>query len=81
MDNDVTKLSLSQGGFAVALVLLFHFYRKDLRGYVNLWKGQSEALIEVVKENTASNTQLITIIHALHRRLDRDAFDRDQPRR
>lgn len=42
------------------------------------WKGQSEALVQVVKENTASNTKLITLIDAMHRRLDMDGWE---PRR
>jgi hypothetical protein len=75
MDAEAVKYLVGQGGFAVAFLLLFHFYRKDVKGYTDLWRGQSEALIGVVKENTASNIHLITLIDALHRRLDTDAMN------
>lgn len=56
---DVTQLLITQGGFAVAFALIFFFYRKDVKQFTDLWKSQTEALITVVKENTASNTRLI----------------------
>ena len=70
MDGDALKWAIGQGGLAVAFVVLFHFYRKDVKGYTELWKSMSDALMAVVKENTASNTHLITLVDALHRRLD-----------
>jgi len=70
MDSDTLKWAIGQGGFAVAFIVLFHFYRKDVKSYTDLWRSVSDALIEVVKDNTASNTRLTVLIDALHRRLD-----------
>lgn len=72
MEPDFVKWMIGQGGIAIAFVVLFHFYRKDVKSYTDQWRGQSEALIEVVKDNTASNTRLIVLIDALHRRMDRE---------
>ena len=72
MDADFIKYLVGQGAFGVVAGLLFHFYRRDVQQFTNLWRGQSEQLIMVVKENTASNVHLITLIDALHRRLDRE---------
>lgn len=44
------------GGVLAALV--FFFYRKDGQLHEERWKGQSEALMEVVKENTQAITAL-----------------------
>ena len=72
MDAEFLRWAIGQGGIAIAFVVLFHFYRKDVQSFTSQWQGQSEALIEVVRDNTASNTRLIVLIDALHRRLDRD---------
>ena len=63
--------TLGVGGVLAAF--MFVFYRKDVKLYTEMWRGQSELLVSVVKENTASNVKLITVIDALHRRLDKDA--------
>jgi len=52
--------SLGVGG--VIAGVLFMFYRKDVRQFTDLWRTQTEMLVEVVRENTASNTKLITLI-------------------
>ena len=72
MDPEFLKWLASLGvGGAIATVI-FHWYRKDVKLYTDQWRGQSEMLIGVVKENTSSNTKLITVIDGLQRRLDRD---------
>lgn len=60
--------SLGVGGIIAGLI--FAAYRKDVKSYTDLWKTMSDALITVVKENTASNTRLTTVVEALHRRID-----------
>lgn len=40
-------------------VLMFYFYRKDVNAYVELWKGQSDQLLKIVKENTEVITKLL----------------------
>ncbi|KKN61521.1 hypothetical protein LCGC14_0521090 [marine sediment metagenome] len=44
------------GGILAALV--FFFYRKDNQLHEERWKGQSEMLMSVVKDNTAAITAL-----------------------
>ncbi len=66
---------LGIGGLVAGLI--FFFYRKDVKQYTELWKTTSEQLIAVIKENTASNTRMIVLLDALHRRLDRNHFTRD----
>jgi len=82
--NDVEFIkwfaTLGVGGILAGV--MFVFYRRDLRQYTDMWKGQSDDLIQVVKENTASNTKLVTVIDALHRRLDLTEWQekhRDRP--
>lgn len=62
--------TLGVGGVLAAFI--FIFYRKDLKQSSDLWKGQADVLISVVKENTASNTKLITVIEALNLRVTRE---------
>jgi len=72
MDPEFVKWLATLGVGGVLAGFMFHFYRKDVRQFTDLWRGQSEALMLIVKENTSSNTKLTTMIDALHRRLDRD---------
>lgn len=55
-----TKL-IEQGGFAVLALVMFIAYRKDI-------KTTAEVLIQVVRENTASNVELRAEIRAWHER-------------
>lgn len=56
---------ISQGGATVIAALIFLAYRKDV-------KSTADVLIQVVRENTMSNAELITLTRALHTRLDRE---------
>lgn len=60
--NELFKWAVGQGGIAVAFIVLFHFYRKDVQSYTALWKTQSEQLLLVVKENTAAVTKLTSVV-------------------
>ena len=51
-----TLPSLGVGGILAAF--MFYFYRKDVYLYTEQWKGQSDMLMEVVKENTIAITKL-----------------------
>lgn len=66
--------TLGVGGVLAAF--MFYFYRKDVRQYTELWKAQSEALMQVVKENTQAHTENTVLMKALHRRLDADEDER-----
>lgn len=72
MDAEFVKWFATLGVGGILAGVMFMFYRKDVKQYTDLWKEQSGILMAVVKENTASNTKLITVIDALHRRLDRE---------
>lgn len=54
---------LGVGG--VLAVIMFYFYRKDAETYTSQWKGQSELLMEVVKENTKAITSNTEVVRAL----------------
>ena len=51
---------------------MFHFYRKDVERYTELWRGQSEQLIQVVKENTTAITSNAEITKALHKHITKE---------
>lgn len=64
--------SLGVGG--VIAGLMFFFYRKDVQHYTDQWKGQSDVLLTVVKENTKAiteNTQITRETREWIARLDR----------
>lgn len=79
MDGEFIKWLATLGVGGVLAAFMFHFYRKDVKQFTDLWKGQSEMLVQVVKENTASNTKLVTLIDAMHRRLDAENNDGPPP--
>lgn len=65
MDEFLKTLpSLGVGGILAGI--MFWWYRKDVEKYTEQWKGQSEALMQVVKDNTASNITLAVLVKSLH---------------
>lgn len=68
--DEFAKYLTTLGVGGVLAGLMFMFYRKDVRAYTELWKAQSELLIEVVKENTASNTKIIEQTNAQTRLIE-----------
>ena len=76
MSPDDLKWAVGQGGFALAFVVLFHFYRKDIKSYTDLWQATTKELMQLTKDNTTSNTlntasnmQLINVVNQLETRL------------
>lgn len=67
MDQEFTKWLVTLGVGGVLAGFMFMFYRKDVRQYTDLWKMASDQLIVVVKENTATNVKLTTMIEAMER--------------
>jgi hypothetical protein len=65
------------------------FYRKDIKVYTDLWKQTTDLLILIIKENTASNVKLISLIEQQERNairkedivnlIDRKFHDRGLP--
>lgn len=47
-------ISLGIGG--VLALVIFQFYRKDIRQYTELWKSQTEVLMKIVIDNTEAMT-------------------------
>lgn len=56
--DEFTKYLATLGVGGVLAGIMFMFYRKDVRMYTDLWKAQTELMMKVVQENTASNTKL-----------------------
>jgi hypothetical protein len=71
MDVEFLKYLSTLGVGGLIAGLMFMVYRKDMAQYAAQWKGQSEALLQVVKENSAAITANTSTIQALHRRDDR----------
>lgn len=69
--NDLSEIGkLGIGGILAGV--LFWFYRKDVKQYTDQWKGQSETVLCIVKENTAAITRNTVVIESLHKRLDNE---------
>lgn len=67
LDAEFTKWIVTLGVGGVLAGFMFVFYRKDVKQYTELWKTAADQLITIVKENTASNTKLITMLEAQER--------------
>lgn len=70
------KYLISTGVGGVLAAFIFSFYRRDIKQYTDLWKSTSDLLINVVKENTASNVKLITLIESQQR--DHGSYNKAQ---
>lgn len=62
MDPETLKYLGSLGVGGTLAVMMFLIYRKDMKVNSEQWQGQSEVLMDVVKENTAAITALIQIV-------------------
>jgi hypothetical protein len=67
MDQEFVKWFATLGIGGVLAGFMFMFYRKDVKQYTELWRTTAEQLISVIKENTASNIKLITLIESQER--------------
>jgi hypothetical protein len=71
MDVEFTKWIVTLGVGGVLAGFMFVFYRKDVKQYTELWRVTAEQLMGVIKENTSSNTRLITLIENQERNMMR----------
>lgn len=71
MDAEFMKWLATLGVGGVLAGLMFMFYRKDVKQYTELWRMATDQLMNVVKENTASNTKLISLIESQERNMVR----------
>ena len=67
MDAEFTKWLVTLGVGGVLAGFMFMFYRKDVKQYTELWKSSTDQLILIIKENTASNIKLITLLESQER--------------
>lgn len=67
MDSEFVKWLATLGVGGVLAGLMFMFYRKDVKQYTELWKTATDQMMGIVKENTASNTRLISLIETQER--------------
>ena len=58
LDSETLKLLVPLGVGGLLAGMIFMFYRKDALAWQEAWKGQSENLLEVVKDNTQAMTAL-----------------------
>ena len=72
MGNDIELVqwlgTLGVGGILAGV--MFAFYRKDVKAHTDMWRGQTEILIQVVRDNTIAIASNTSTIQALHRRND-----------
>lgn len=61
-DPDTIKWIASLGVGGALAGMMFLVYRKDMRVNAEAWRGQSEMLMAVVKENTSAITALIHLV-------------------
>lgn len=73
MDAETLKYAASLGVGGVLALAMFLIHRKDMQEHIAHWRGQSEILIQVVKENT---TAIAALTSHLDRVLERVKSDR-----
>lgn len=71
MTSEFAKWLITLGVGGILAGFMFVFYRKDVQQYTELWKTTADQLLNVVKENTASNTKLIALIENQERNMMR----------
>ncbi len=62
LDAEFSKWLITLGIGGVLAAFMFVFYRKDVKQYTELWKLMTDQLTSIVKDNTASNVKLITML-------------------
>lgn len=61
-DPEFIKWFATLGIGGILAAFMFVFYRKDVQMYTELWQKSTDTLISVVKDNTASNIKLVSLI-------------------
>lgn len=78
---DIVKFLATLGVGGALAALIFWFYRKDSIEHARSWQGQSEALLQVVKDNTSAVVALQQTTAALQATIEAlraDMNDRDR---
>lgn len=76
LDPETLKYFGSMGVGGALAGIIFLVYRKDAAQWQEAWKGQSQVLIQVVKENTTAVTALVS---KLDRLFERRSVEREEP--
>jgi hypothetical protein len=71
MDDEFIKYLSSLGVGGIIAGFMFFFYRKDVHHFTELWKGQTELLVLVVKENTAASVITAELLRTIREQLER----------
>lgn len=58
-------ITLGVGGILAGF--MFMFYRKDVKQFTELWRSTAEMMMNVIRENTASNVRLIALLESVER--------------
>lgn len=66
MDLEVVKWFSALGVGGVLAAFMFAAYRKDMRELTDQWRGQTEILMVVVRENTVAFTRNTDVVQSLH---------------
>lgn len=73
-DTEFAKWLITLGVGGVLAGFIFIFYRKDMKMYSQLWQDNTSILVNLVKDQIATNTKLISAVEALHDRLDNEGY-------
>ena len=64
---DFSKWLITLGVGGILAGFMFMFYRKDIKQYTELWRTNAEMMVNVIRENTASNVRLIALLESVER--------------
>jgi hypothetical protein len=67
IDPEFVKWLSTLGIGGILAAFMFVFYRKDVQQYTDLWKNTTTQMMEIIKDNTASNIKLINLIESQER--------------
>jgi hypothetical protein len=66
-DPEFVKWIATLGVGGILAGFMFAFYRKDVKQYTELWRITAEQMMNIIKDNTASNSKLIMLIESQER--------------
>ena len=72
IDPEFVKWFATLGIGGILAAFMFTFYRKDIKQYTELWKLATEQMMLIVKENTASISELTVLIEKLDKQNSKD---------
>lgn len=64
--DEFLKTLPSVGVGGVLAYIMFYWYRKDVEKYTDQWKGQTELLAALIKENTTAMVGMGVLVKSLY---------------